>query len=93
MPVHITDTLPAGVAFMPKGRWPKLERDGANVNALTLARPSDMGASTTVHGLEVSVTPVRQPAPGVNVLVLQHIACEPPGASRGGYANSWSGLG
>lgn len=63
VPVHITDTLPAGVAFMPKGRWPKLERDGANVNALTLARPSDMGASTTVHGLEVSVTPVRQPAP------------------------------
>jgi anaerobic selenocysteine-containing dehydrogenase len=62
VPVRITDEVPAGVGVMPKGRWPKLEREAANVNALTLARPSDMGASSTVHGLEVSVVPARQPA-------------------------------
>ena len=64
VPVHITDALPAGVALIPKGRWPKARQDGANVNALTLARPSDMGTSTTVHGLEVTVTPADEPARG-----------------------------
>ncbi|MGH2855941.1 MAG: molybdopterin dinucleotide binding domain-containing protein, partial [Solirubrobacteraceae bacterium] len=63
VPVRITDELPAGVALLPKGRWPKLEPAGANVNALTLAQPSDMGQSTTVHGLEVSVAAVRERAP------------------------------
>jgi anaerobic selenocysteine-containing dehydrogenase len=58
LPVQVTDTLPVGVALIPKGRWPKLRPDAANVNALTLARPSDMGSSTTVHGLEVTVTRV-----------------------------------
>jgi anaerobic selenocysteine-containing dehydrogenase len=56
LPVHVTGTLPAGVALIPKGGWPKMRQDEANVNVLTLARPSDMGASTTVHGLEVTVT-------------------------------------
>jgi anaerobic selenocysteine-containing dehydrogenase len=63
VPVRITADLPVGVGLLPKGRWPKLERGGANVNALTLNRPSDMGASTTVHGLEVSVTAVRERVP------------------------------
>ena len=89
VPVHITDTLPAGVAFMPKGRWPKLERDGANVNALTLARPSDMGASTTVHGLEVSVTQSDSPrlreCPGPTahrVRTARRLRGCPPGTGR-----------
>ena len=56
-PVTITDALPDGVALIPKGGWPKLEPCGANVNALTRAVASDMGASTTVHGLEVTVAP------------------------------------
>jgi formylmethanofuran dehydrogenase subunit D len=58
LPVQITDTLPAGVALIPKGRWPKLQPEAANVNVLTFARASDMGASTTVHGLEVTVMAV-----------------------------------
>jgi len=62
VPVEATDEVPSGVALMPKGRWPKLEDGGANVNALTLARASDMGASTTVHGLEVTVRPDRPAA-------------------------------
>jgi anaerobic selenocysteine-containing dehydrogenase len=58
VPVAITDTLPEGVGLIPKGGWPKLRADRSNVNALTSGQPSDMGSSTTVHGLEVTVTPV-----------------------------------
>jgi hypothetical protein len=43
------------VAFSPKGRWPKLERQRANVNTLNAGLASDLGQSTTVHGVEVSV--------------------------------------
>ncbi|HWF56466.1 MAG TPA: molybdopterin-dependent oxidoreductase [Solirubrobacteraceae bacterium] len=56
VPVRITDAVPAGVGLIPKGGWPKLRAGGANVNALTLATESDMGSSSTVHGLEVEVT-------------------------------------
>jgi anaerobic selenocysteine-containing dehydrogenase len=55
--VALSSDLPRGVAFSPKGRWPKLEAAGANVNALNPGIPSDMGASTTVHGLEITLTP------------------------------------
>lgn len=55
--VVLTEDLPRGVAFSPKGRWPRREAQGANVNVLNPGIPSDMGASTTVHGIEVSVTP------------------------------------
>jgi len=55
--VALSSDLPRGVAFSPKGRWPKLEASGANVNALNPGTPSDMGASTTVHGLEITLTP------------------------------------
>jgi anaerobic selenocysteine-containing dehydrogenase len=63
VPVEISKDVLPGVGLIPKGRWPKAEPRAANVNALTVARPSDMGASTTVHGLEVSVTPVREAGP------------------------------
>ncbi|HWF75492.1 MAG TPA: molybdopterin-dependent oxidoreductase [Solirubrobacteraceae bacterium] len=63
VPVAITDALPVGVGLIPKGGWPKLRADRSNVNALTVAQPSDMGASTTVHGLEVVVTPVDARGP------------------------------
>jgi anaerobic selenocysteine-containing dehydrogenase len=56
VPVRITDELPAGVALMPKGGWPKMRAGGGNVNILTTARASDMGESTAIHGLEVTVT-------------------------------------
>ena len=58
VPVHITDAVPAGVGLIPKGGWPKLRPDHSNVNALTCAQSSDMGASTSIHGLEVSVVAV-----------------------------------
>jgi anaerobic selenocysteine-containing dehydrogenase len=57
--VTLSEDLPPGVAFSPKGRWPKLESQRANVNALNPGIAGDMGASTTVHGVEVTVTAVR----------------------------------
>jgi anaerobic selenocysteine-containing dehydrogenase len=63
VPAHVTDALPTGVALIPKGTWPKRRFDGANVNVLTSAQRSDMGASTAVHGLEVVVTAAEATAP------------------------------
>jgi anaerobic selenocysteine-containing dehydrogenase len=54
--VLISDDIPAGVAYSPKGRWPRQEAQRANVNVLNPGLPSDMGASSTVHGIEVTVT-------------------------------------
>ena len=56
--VALSRDLPRGVAFSPKGRWPKLEAEHANVNALNPGTASDMGASTTVHGVEITLAPV-----------------------------------
>jgi anaerobic selenocysteine-containing dehydrogenase len=56
--VTLSEDLPPGVAFSPKGRWPKLESERANVNVLNPGTAGDMGASTTVHGIEVTVTAV-----------------------------------
>ena len=57
--VELSQDLPRGVAFSPKGRWPKLEAGHANVNALNPGTASDMGASTTVHGIEITLTRVQ----------------------------------
>lgn len=62
LPVTLSGDVPRGVALTPKGRWPKLEGQAANVNVLVPARKSDMGESTTVHGTEVTVS--AAPAPG-----------------------------
>jgi anaerobic selenocysteine-containing dehydrogenase len=53
--VRLRDDLPRGVALSYKGRWPRLEPGGATVNALVPGVKADMGASTTVHGTEVTV--------------------------------------
>jgi len=54
--VLLSDAVPRGVAYSPKGRWPKREPARANVNALNPGEPADMGESTSVHGVEVTVT-------------------------------------
>ena len=56
LPVVLDDGLPRGVALSPKGRWPRRETQRANVNVLNPGTPSDMGASSSVHGIEVTVT-------------------------------------
>jgi anaerobic selenocysteine-containing dehydrogenase len=55
--VEISADVPRGVALSPKGRWPRLEPGGANVNVLNPGIPADMGDSTSVHGIEVTVEP------------------------------------
>jgi anaerobic selenocysteine-containing dehydrogenase len=53
--VTLSDALPRGVAYSPKGRWPKREPARANVNVLNPGEKTDMGESTSVHGVEVEV--------------------------------------
>jgi anaerobic selenocysteine-containing dehydrogenase len=60
----ISEDLPRGVVFSPKGRWPKLEPRHANVNALNPGTASDMGASTAVHGVEITLTRAFPGTPG-----------------------------
>lgn len=54
----IAETIPQGVAFSPKGRWPRQEGERANVNVLNPGLKSDMGESTCVHGVEVEIAAV-----------------------------------
>ena len=44
-----------GVAYCPKGHWPKRTADNANVNTLNPGDPADMARSTSVHGIEITV--------------------------------------
>jgi anaerobic selenocysteine-containing dehydrogenase len=62
--VAVTDDLPRGVALSCKGRWPKREPTNANVNTLNPGEHADMGASTAVHSVEVSVHPAVSATPG-----------------------------
>ncbi len=55
--VALSDDLPRGVAYSPKGHWPKRETAHANVNVLNPGDESDMGRSSAVHGIEVTITP------------------------------------
>jgi anaerobic selenocysteine-containing dehydrogenase len=58
MRLTLTETLPRGVALSHKGRWPKQEAGQRNVNVLNPGRKSDMGESTSVHSVEVTVGPL-----------------------------------
>jgi anaerobic selenocysteine-containing dehydrogenase len=54
--VTLSEDIPPGVALSYKGRWPKQEEPAANVNALNPGHKTDMGESSSVHGVEVTVT-------------------------------------
>ena len=56
--VRLSDDIRPGVALSHKGRWPKREANRANVNFLNPGHKTDMGESSSVHGIEVTVTPV-----------------------------------
>jgi len=60
--VTVSDAVPRGVAYSPKGRWPRREPGGGNVNALNPGERADMGESTSVHGVEVRVAPASPPS-------------------------------
>ncbi len=53
--VMTSEEMLPGVALSPKGRWPRLEATDANINILYDGRKSDVGESTSVHGVEVQV--------------------------------------
>ncbi len=54
----VAETIPQGVALSPKGRWPRQEGTRANVNVLNPGIKTDMGESTSVHGVEVEIAAV-----------------------------------
>jgi anaerobic selenocysteine-containing dehydrogenase len=56
----ITSDVPTGIALVHKGRWPKLDPNGANVNVLNPGHKSDMGESSSVHGVEAELRPLLQ---------------------------------
>ena len=56
MRVAVSDMTPPGVGWAPKGRWPSAAPEGLNVNALNPGLRSDMGNSTALHGVEVTVS-------------------------------------
>jgi anaerobic selenocysteine-containing dehydrogenase len=49
--------VPRGVALCPKGRWPKVDASGANVNWLTAAIRTDIGDSSAIHSTHVRIEP------------------------------------
>jgi anaerobic selenocysteine-containing dehydrogenase len=56
--VVISDEVPRGVALTHKGRWLGTDAASANVNVLNPGTKSDMGESTAVHSVEVSVSAI-----------------------------------
>jgi hypothetical protein len=46
-----------GVALVHKGRWPKFDPSGRNVNALNPGQKTDLGESSAVHSTEVELLP------------------------------------
>lgn len=58
----LTDAVPRGVALVHKGRWPKLEASGCNVNALNPGRKTDLAESSAVHSIEVQLIPLEAAA-------------------------------
>lgn len=62
--VVMSDEVPRGVALAHKGRWLSTDAAGANVNVLNPGQKSDMGESTAVHSVEVSVAPFTEAVHG-----------------------------
>lgn len=55
MMLAIDDAVPRHTLLAHKSRWPKLEPTGANVNVLHRGVKSDLGESTAVHSIEVTL--------------------------------------
>jgi anaerobic selenocysteine-containing dehydrogenase len=52
--------VPPLTILLHKGRWPKLEQSGHNVNVLNPGAKTDLGESSCVHGIEVTLTPLAR---------------------------------
>ena len=55
---QLSDMVNPGTVLSYKGRWPSREQSGENVNFLHEGRKNDMGESTSVHGVLVTVAPL-----------------------------------
>jgi anaerobic selenocysteine-containing dehydrogenase len=55
--------VPRMTILLHKGRWPKLEQHGHNVNVLNPGAKTDLGESSSVHAIEVTVTPIKIGSP------------------------------
>jgi anaerobic selenocysteine-containing dehydrogenase len=55
--LKIDDIVQKGVALSYKGRRPKQERMCRNLNTVNPGLKSDMGESSSVHSIEVSIRP------------------------------------
>lgn len=55
--VATDDIVPRGVALSHKGHWPNRTANAGNVNRLSPGLVSDMGESTSIHGVEVRIAP------------------------------------
>lgn len=53
----IDDMVQPGTVLSYKGRWPSREANAGNLNALHKGQKCDMGESTSVHGIFVTVIP------------------------------------
>jgi anaerobic selenocysteine-containing dehydrogenase len=53
---RLAATIPPGVALAGKSPWPKHLPQGANINALNPGHKTDMGESSAVHGVEVTIS-------------------------------------
>jgi len=58
MAAVISDIIPAGSLLTDKSRWPNAENAHANVNLLHIPQKTDMGESTSVHGVEVEISTI-----------------------------------
>lgn len=53
--VSLSESIPVGVALVYKGRWPKHDPNGANVNVLNPGHKTDIAESSCVHAVEVDI--------------------------------------
>ena len=57
--LRVDDIVEPGVLLAYKGRWPKLEAGGANVNVLHEPRSTEIPGTSAVHGTVVTISPAR----------------------------------
>jgi anaerobic selenocysteine-containing dehydrogenase len=63
----IDSGVPPLTILLHKGRWPKLEPSGHNVNVLNPGAKTDLGESSCVHAIEVTVTLINVGSPALDL--------------------------
>jgi anaerobic selenocysteine-containing dehydrogenase len=58
--IVLSQDVPMGVGVIPKGRWPKLDPNKANVNVLNPGEKTDIGESSCVHNVAARLIRMSQ---------------------------------